>query len=82
MVKSFVLLTLNVISAEDKNQFRKEIAKINGIKEIYSTFGVYDFVVIIEKPEFKKIYDEVIHKLRSHRHVRNTQTIPITDETQ
>ncbi len=57
-----------------ENAVRKEISKMDGIKELLHLFGEYDFITIIETDGLKALNDTV-DMIREIKGVTSTKTI-------
>jgi DNA-binding Lrp family transcriptional regulator len=51
------------------------LKKIEGVKEVYQVYGVYDIVVKIEAETMEKLKDMVTWKIRHLDRVRSTLTL-------
>ncbi len=71
LVKSKVAHEMEVMS---------EILKIDDVKEVKGTFGVYDIFVTINAPSSKKIEEIIIKKIRLIRNVVSTTTLSVIPE--
>ncbi|MFQ5887846.1 MAG: Lrp/AsnC ligand binding domain-containing protein [Candidatus Hydrothermarchaeales archaeon] len=57
-----------------ENAVRKEISRIDGIRELLHLFGEYDFIAIIETEGLKALNDTV-DTIREIKNVTSTKTI-------
>jgi DNA-binding Lrp family transcriptional regulator len=57
-----------------ENAVRKEIARIDGVRELLHLFGEYDFIAIIETDGLKALNDTV-DTIRTLKGVTSTKTI-------
>ena len=57
-----------------------EILKIDGVKEVKGTFGVYDIFVKIESPSSKQIEEIITKKIRLIKNVLDTSTLSVIPE--
>jgi DNA-binding Lrp family transcriptional regulator len=57
-----------------------EILKLDGVKEVKGTFGVYDIFVKIEAPSSKQIEDLITKKIRLIKNVVSTTTLSVIPE--
>jgi len=57
-----------------------EILKLDLVKEVKGTFGVYDIFVKIEAPSRKELEDVVTKKIRHVKNVVSTTTLSIIPE--
>ncbi len=71
LVKSKVAHEMEVMS---------EILKIDDVKEVKGTFGVYDIFVTINASSSKKIEEIIIKKIRLIKNVISTATLPVIPE--
>ncbi len=71
LVKSKVAHEMEVMS---------EILKIDDVKEVKGTFGVYDIFVKINVPSSKKIEEIITKKIRLIRNVISTNTLSVIPE--
>jgi len=73
VVSSYVLISCDPGSEED---VISELNTIEGIKEIFVTFGVYDILVKAEAENFETLRDTIITwKIRKIPGIRSTLTL-------
>jgi len=77
MPRAFVLF--NVESGlEDK--VLAELKKIEGIQEVYVSYGVYDIIAKLKADAMEQLKDIVTYKMRTIKNVRSTLTLIMTEE--
>jgi DNA-binding Lrp family transcriptional regulator len=59
----------------------KELKNIEGVKEAYSLYGVYDIVTKVEAETMDKLKDIVTRQIRRLNNVRTTLTMLVIKET-
>jgi DNA-binding Lrp family transcriptional regulator len=57
-----------------------EILKIDGVKEVKGTFGLYDIFVKIEASSGKELQKIITKKIRHLKHVISTTTLSVIPE--
>ena len=57
-----------------------EILKLDGVKEVKGTFGVYDIFVKIEAPSSNQIEEIITKKIRLIKNVVTTTTLSVIPE--
>jgi len=57
----------------------KALAKVEGVKEAYSLYGVYDVIVKVEADSMDKINDLVSYKIRRVDGVNSTLTMIVIE---
>lgn len=57
-----------------------EILKLDGVKEVKGTFGLYDIFVKIEASSQKEIQNIITKKIRHLKHVISTTTLSVIPE--
>ena len=57
-----------------------EILKIDGVKEVKGTFGLYDIFVKIQASSGKEIQNIITQKIRHLKHVVSTTTLSVIPE--
>jgi DNA-binding Lrp family transcriptional regulator len=77
MPRAYVLLS---VSSGSEEQVRKNVQKIEGVEEVYVSYGVYDLVVKINSASMEQLKDLVTHHLRRVDNVRSTLTLILVDE--
>jgi DNA-binding Lrp family transcriptional regulator len=77
MPRAYVLLS---VSSGSEEQVRKDVQKIEGVEEVYVSYGVYDLVVKINSASMEQLKDLVTHHLRRVDNVRSTLTLILVDE--
>tara|TARA_B100000686_G_scaffold133197_1_gene140174 strand:- start:122 stop:310 length:189 start_codon:yes stop_codon:yes gene_type:complete len=58
-----------------EEEFIQEVTKMEGVIEVASVYGRYDFVVIIESDTMEKVKDIITWKIRRIRSVKSTITL-------
>ncbi len=57
-----------------------EILKLDGVKEVKGTFGLYDIFVKLEAPSSTEIQNIITKKIRYLKHVVSTTTLSVIPE--
>jgi DNA-binding Lrp family transcriptional regulator len=58
-----------------ENSLIEQLKKIDDIKEVHGTLGVYDIIAEIESEESQKLKEAIIGDIRKLSHVKSTLTI-------
>ena len=58
-----------------ENSLIEQLKKMNDIKEVYGTLGVYDIIAEIESEESQKLKEAIIGDIRKLSHVKSTLTL-------
>ena len=74
MPTAFVLVNSEVGQDEE---VLKELRKVEGVREAYFVYGVYDVVVKVEADTMDTLKDIVTGKIRRMKNVRSTLTITV-----
>ncbi len=72
MTKAYVLINTD---PDVEEEFIQEVTKMEGVIEVASVYGRYDFVVIIESDTMEKVKDIITWKIRRIRSVKSTITL-------
>ena len=72
MTKAYVLINTD---PDVEEEFIQEVTKMEGVVEVASVYGRYDFVVIIESDTMEKVKDIITWKIRRIRSVKSTITL-------
>ena len=72
MTKAYVLINTD---PDVEEEFMQEVTKMEGVIEVASVYGRYDFVVIIESDTMEKVKDIITWKIRRIRSVKSTITL-------
>ena len=72
MSVAFVLINSDLGAEEE---IVSELNKIEGVREVYQVYGVYDIIVKIEGETMEKVKDIVTWKIRRLDRVRSTLTM-------
>ena len=72
MTKAYVLINTD---PDVEEEFIQEVTKMEGVVEVASVYGRYDFVVIIESDTMEKVKDIITCKIRRIRSVKSTITL-------
>ena len=77
MPRAFVLFNVES-GSEDK--VLAELKKIEGIQEVYVSYGVYDIIAKHKADAMEQLKDIVTYKMRTIKNVRSTLTLIMTEE--
>jgi DNA-binding Lrp family transcriptional regulator len=55
------------------------LSKIEGVKEVYEVYGMYDIIVKVEAPSHEALRELVINKIRKIPQVRGTTTMIVIE---
>ena len=72
MTKAYVLINTD---PDVEEEFIQEVTKMEGVIEVASVYGRYDFLVIIESDTMEKVKDIITWKIRRIRSVKSTITL-------
>jgi len=73
---AFVLINAEIGS---EGEILKELKKIDGVKEAYSVYGVYDVIAKVEADSMDKLKDIVTWRIRRLEKVRSTLTMIVIE---
>ena len=76
MSKAFVLINTDLGEGDPVSDALK---KINEVKEIYTVYGVYDYIVSIEADTMQILKDVITNRIRGINHVRSTLTMLVVE---
>ncbi|HIE18158.1 TPA: Lrp/AsnC family transcriptional regulator [Candidatus Bathyarchaeota archaeon] len=76
MPVAFVLINAEIGS---EGEILKELKKIDGVKEAYSVYGVYDVIAKVEADSMDKLKDIVTWRIRRLEKVRSTLTMIVIE---
>ncbi|AIF83267.1 transcriptional regulator [Candidatus Nitrososphaera evergladensis SR1] len=76
MPKAFVLMNAE-LGSEDS--LVSELKKMEGIKEVYQVYGVYDIVAQVEAEAMEKVKETITWKLRKLNGVKSTLTMIVME---
>ena len=72
MSKAFVLL--NSETGLEKEVFEK-INAFSSVKEIFSLYGVYDIIILVEEQDMNQLKETIFHRIRLIKGVKATLTL-------
>lgn len=79
MEEAFVLIRVQQdpsnLDPELMNSIKKELAKIEGVKEVKGVFGIYDFVAIIQTETTEELGKLVTRTMKKIKGVVQTDTM-------
>jgi len=75
---AFVLINTEIGS---ESEVLKVLKKVNGVKEAYSVYGVYDIVAKVQAETMDKLKELVTWHIRRLDKVRSTLTMIVTEES-
>ncbi len=76
MPKAFVLMNAE-LGSEDS--LVNELKKMDGVKEVYQVYGVYDIVAQVEADAMEKVKETITWKLRKLNGVKSTLTMIVME---
>ncbi|HEY6165203.1 MAG TPA: Lrp/AsnC ligand binding domain-containing protein [Nitrososphaeraceae archaeon] len=76
MPKAFVLMNAE-LGSEDS--IVGELRRIEGVKEVYQVYGVYDIVTQVESDTMEKVKEIITWKLRKLNGVKSTLTMIVME---
>ena len=71
-MKAYVLMNTELAKEEE---VVKELMKIEGVKEAYALYGIYDVIAEVEAETMEKIREIVLTRIRRLESVRTTITL-------
>lgn len=76
MPNAFVLMNAE-LGSEDS--IVNELRNIDGVKEVYQVYGVYDIVAQVEADTMEKVKETITWKLRKLNGVKSTLTMIVME---
>ena len=76
MPKAFVLMNAE-LGSEDS--IVGDLRRLEGVKEVYQVYGVYDIVAQVESDTMEKVKETITWKLRKLNGVKSTLTMIVMD---
>jgi DNA-binding Lrp family transcriptional regulator len=76
MPKAFVLMNAE-LGSEDS--IVSELRRLEGVKEVYQVYGVYDIVAQVESDTMEKVKEIITWKLRKLNGVKSTLTMIVME---
>jgi DNA-binding Lrp family transcriptional regulator len=77
MTRAYVLIN---VSSGLEGQVLKNMQKIEGVEEVFVSYGVYDLVAKIKADSIEKLKELITHHLRKIENVRSTLTLILVEE--
>jgi DNA-binding Lrp family transcriptional regulator len=72
MAMAYVLVNTELGS---ESSVETDLHNIDGVKEVYSVYGVYDLVVKLETESMKELKNIITNKIRKIKNVRSSLTL-------
>jgi DNA-binding Lrp family transcriptional regulator len=76
MTSAFVLLN---VEPGSEDELIMELKKVEGVKEAYRVYGVYDTIVKVEATSTEKLKEVLTWKIRRLPHVKSTLTMIVVE---
>lgn len=76
MAKAYVLINVGT-GVEDT--VLRDVKKIQGVKEVYVSYGAYDLIVFVDADSSDEMKEIVTHHLRTIDNVKSTLTLTVID---
>lgn len=76
MPSAYVLINCDLGSEEE---IIREMKKIEGVKEVEGTYGVYDIIAKVESDNMEKLKNIITWKIRRMPKVRSTVTLIVIE---
>lgn len=77
MPRAYVLFS---VSSGAEDQVQKDLQDIEGVQEVYVSYGVYDVIVKINTDSMEKLKELVSYRLRKVDNIRSTLTLILFEE--
>jgi len=76
MVLAYVLINSEI---GKETELLKALKNIDGVKEVFNVYGVYDIIVKVEGKTVNELKEVVIAKIRQLNYVRSTLTMIVME---
>ena len=76
MVLAYVLINSEI---GKETELLKALKNIDGVKEVFSVYGVYDIIAKVEGKTVNELKEVVIAKIRQLNYVRSTLTMIVME---
>ena len=76
MQEAYILIT---VEPGCEGQVRQDLKKIGGVKEVYASYGVYDFIGKVGAESTEQLRELVFDQLRKIENVRATLTLIVSE---
>lgn len=76
MPRAYVLFG---VGSASEDQVLKDAKSIDGVQEVYVSYGVYDLVMKVKADSVEKLKELVTYHLRKIANVRSTLTLILTE---
>jgi len=73
---AFVLINSEIGS---EGEVLRELKKMDGVKEVYTVYGVYDVIAKVEASSMDKLKDIITWRIRKLEKVRSTLTMIVIE---
>jgi DNA-binding Lrp family transcriptional regulator len=77
MQEAYILINVELGREE---QVRRDLKKVDGVKEVYTSYGVYDFIVKAASESVGHLEKLVFDNLRKIENVRSTLTLIVSED--
>jgi DNA-binding Lrp family transcriptional regulator len=77
MQEAYILINVELGSEE---QVRRDLKKVEGVKEVYTSYGVYDFIVKAASESVGDLEKLVFDNLRKIENVKSTLTLIVSED--
>ena len=75
---AIAFLLINVAMGTDQ-EVVDDLKKVEGVKEVYGVFGIYDLIAMIEGPDMDSLKQTIFNRVRRHEKVRRTLTLTVME---
>jgi DNA-binding Lrp family transcriptional regulator len=77
MAGAYVLF---IVESGYEDQVRQNLKNVEGVQEVYVSYGVYDLIVKVATESIEQLRELVTYRLRKVENVRSTLTLIFTDK--
>ena len=77
MPRAYVLFS---VGSGSEDQVRDDVRKVEGVEEVFVSYGVYDLVVKIKADSMEQLKELVTQSLRRIDNLRSTLKLILVDE--
>jgi DNA-binding Lrp family transcriptional regulator len=77
MQEAYILINVELGCEE---QVRRDLKKVEGVKDVYTSYGVYDFIVKAASESPEHLQKLVFDNLRKIENLRSTLTLIVSED--
>lgn len=70
-------MAVNTVERSDDKEMKERLSKVDGVKEVYSVYGIYDFCLVVEADTEEELLDIASKRIKPVKGVLSILTLVV-----